>query len=165
MTTTEATGVRTRPGPVQIGVILLALATASVHLYIWLIEGILSGLPQEEQMGPIYQFLFVGNFLGYVTLLCALYLPIAPLARFRPFVRTFIIAMAVASIFSYYDVSFIDTIGNVTKIIEVLLIVMLTVDAALSWQGGARGIALAAAQLGIGAVVGYLMFLPLMPLI
>jgi hypothetical protein len=165
MTTAEASGTRTRIGPVQIAVILLALATASVHLYIFLIEGFLSGLSPEEQQGPIYQVLFAGNFFGYVTLLCALYLPIAPLARFRPVVRTIIIAMAIASIFSYYDVSFIDTIGNVTKIIEVLLIVMLTVDAALSWQGGARGIALAAAQLGIGAVVGYLMFLPLMPLI
>lgn len=128
----SATEAHTRIGPVQIGVILLALATAIVHLYIWIIEGIPSGLPSEEQMGPIYQVLFVGNFLGYVTLLCALYLPIAPLARLRPVVRIFIIAMAFASIASYFHVGFYDTIGNVTKVIEVLLIMLLAVDAGMT---------------------------------
>lgn len=83
-------------------------------------------------MGPIYQILFVGNFFGYVTLLCALYLPISLLARFRPIVRTVIIAMAFASIASYFHVGFYDTVGNVTKLIEVLLIMLLAVDAGMS---------------------------------
>lgn len=125
---------RTRPsiGPVQIGVIILALAAASVHLYIWFIEGIFSGLAPEQQMGAIYQVLFVGNFLGYVTLLCALYLPISSLARFRPVVRTIIISIAFASVASYFHVGAYDTLGHITKVIEVLLIMLLTVDAGMS---------------------------------
>ena len=42
----------------------MVLMAGGIHLYVWLIEGVLSGLPQEQQMGPTYQFLFVGNFLA-----------------------------------------------------------------------------------------------------
>ena len=123
------TAAETRPriGPVRIGVILLALATAGIHLYLFLIEGFLgSGV-----MLPIYQLLFVGNFLGYVTLVVALYF-VPPLARFRPVLRVLLIAMATASIISYFYVGVIDTTGNVAKTIEVLLIALLTVDAGMS---------------------------------
>ena len=118
---------RPRIGPVRIGVILLTLATAGIHLYLFLIEGFLgSGV-----MLPIYQLLFVGNFLGYVTLVVALYF-VPPLARFRPVLRVLLIAMATASIISYFYVGVIDTTGNVDKTIEVLLISLLTVDAGMS---------------------------------
>lgn len=118
---------RLRIGPVRIGVILLALATACIHLYLFLIEGFLgSGV-----MLPIYQLLFVGNFLGYVTLVVALYF-VPPLARFRPVLRVVLIAMATASIISYFYVGVIDATGNVAKTIEVLLIALLTVDAGMS---------------------------------
>ena len=121
-----ATETRPRIGPVRIGVILLALATAGIHLYLFLIEGFLgSGV-----MLPIYQLLFVGNFLGYVTLVVALYF-VPPLARFRPVLRVLLIAMATASIISYFYVGVIDTTGNVDKTIEVLLIALLTVDAGM----------------------------------
>ena len=123
------TAAETRPriGPVRIGVILLTLATAGIHLYLFLIEGFLgSGV-----MLPIYQLLFVGNFLGYVTLVVALYF-VPPLARFRPVLRVLLIAMATASIISYFYVGVIDTTGNVDKTIEVLLISLLTVDAGMS---------------------------------
>ncbi len=123
------TAAETRPriGPVRIGVILLALATAGIHLYLFLIEGFLgSGV-----MLPVYQFLFVANFLGYVTLVVALYF-VLPLARFRPVLRVLLIAMATASIISYFYVGVIDTTGNVDKTIEVLLISLLTVDAGMS---------------------------------
>ena len=129
---TEATQARTRIGPVQIGVILLALLAGGIHLYIWLIEGILSGLPQEQQMGPTYQFLFVGNFFGYLTLAAALYLPLSLLTRFRPVVRVLLIAMSIAAMASYFHVGFYDTLGNATQIIEALLIALLTVDAGMS---------------------------------
>ena len=123
------TAAETRPriGPVRIGVILLALATAGIHLYLFLIEGFLgSGV-----MLPIYQLLFVGNFLGYVTLVVALYF-VPPLARFRPVLRVLLIAMATASIISYFYVGVIDATGNVDKTIEVLLIALLPVDAGMS---------------------------------
>ena len=104
-------------------------------------------------MLPIYQLLFVGNFLAYVSLAAALYL-VAALARFRPVVRALLIAIAVASIISYFYVGVTDTTGNVTKIMEVSLIALLTVDA-----GIARGAGGAAAQLVIGVVAGVVMFL------
>lgn len=130
MSATNASGSRTSLGPVRIGVILLSLATAGVHLYLFLIEGFLG----SGTMLPIYQLLFVGNFFAYVTLAIALYL-VAPLARFRPVVRALIIAIAVASIISYFYVGVTDTTGDVTKIMEVLLIALLTVDAAISGSG------------------------------
>ena len=134
--------------PVRIGVLTLALATASIHLYLFYIEGFLG----SGTMLPIYQLLFVGNFLAYVTLAAALYL-VASLARFRPVVSALLIAIAVASIISYYYVGVTDALGNVIKIMEVLLIALLTVDAGL-----ARGAASAAAQLVIDAVPGGVMF-------
>ena len=76
----------TRPsiGAVQFGIALLALGTASIHLYLFLIEGFLG----NGKMLPIYQLLFVGNVFAYVTLAAALVLPISALARFRSFIRT-----------------------------------------------------------------------------
>ena len=149
MSATRASESSTSLGPVRIVVILLALATAGVHLYLFLIEGFLG----SATMLPIYQLLFVGNFLAYVSLAAALYL-VAALARFRPVVRALLIAIAVASIISYFYVGVTDTTGNVTKIMEVSLIALLTVDA-----GIARGAGGAAAQLVIGVVAGVVMFL------
>lgn len=57
--------------PLRIGVIVLALGTAAIHLYLGL-----SGFP-----------LFVLNGLGYLALVAALYLPVPRLARYRDAVR------------------------------------------------------------------------------
>lgn len=157
----------TRPsiGGARVGIALLALGTAGIHLYLFLIEGFLG----NGKMLPIYQLLFVGNFLGYVTLAAALVLPISPLARLRSFVRTLLIAIVVASIASYFYVGVLDVVGNIDKAIEVLLIVLVTADAATSeagdelagrFAGGGLG---AAVQLVIGAAVGMVMFLALTP--
>lgn len=123
----NAAETRPRIGPVQIGVIILALTTAGIHLYLFLIDGFLG----DGAMLPIYQLLFVGNFLGYVTLVVALVF-IAPLARFRPIVRILLIAIATASIISYFYVGVTDTTGSIAKVSEVLLIALLTVDAGMS---------------------------------
>lgn len=123
-----ATEGRSPIGPVRIGIIILALATAGVHLYLFLIEGFLG----NGQMLPVYQLLFVGNFLAYASLAVALNLPAAALRRFRPVLRALLIAIAVASIISYFYVGVTDTTGNVTKLLEVLLISLLTIDAGVS---------------------------------
>jgi len=157
----------TRPniGPVQVGIALLALGTASIHLYLFLIEGFLG----NGKMLPIYQLLFVGNVLAYVTLASALLLPLSALARFRSFIRTLLIAIAVASIASYFYVGVLDVVGNIDKAIEVLLILLVTVDAATSgpeedlagrYAGGALG---AAVQFVIGIALGAVLFLILTP--
>ena len=153
-------------GPARVGIAVLALGTAGIHLYLFLIEGFLG----NGKMLPIYQLLFVGNFLAYVTLASALLLPISPLARVRSFVRPLLIAMAVASIASYFHVGVIDALGNIAKGIEVLLVLLVTADAATSrpggeiagrYAGGAQG---AAVQLAVGVVLGIAMFLILKPL-
>ncbi len=127
MTTNDA---ETRPsiGPVQVGVVLLALATAIIHLYLFFIEGFLG----DGRMLPWYQILFVLNFLGYVTLAAALYLPISLLARLRPAIRVLLIAMSIASVVSYFYVNARDTLGDITQIIVVLLIVAVTIDAGMA---------------------------------
>ena len=126
MSATEASEARTSVGPVQIGVILLALATAGIHLYVFLIEGFLG----DGSMLPIYQLLFVGNFFGYITLVIAMYF-IPLLASFRPIVRMLLMAMATAAIISYFYVGVTDTVGNIDKLIEVLLIALLLIDAGI----------------------------------
>ena len=130
--TLNRTEARSRIGPVQIGVILLALATGIIHLYFIFTEGVLSGLPPEQQMGPFFQILFIGNFLGFVTLVLALYLPLSWLTRFHPVVRILMISMALAAIASYFRVGFYESLGNITQGIEALLIALVAVDAGMS---------------------------------
>src|SRR4028118_625869 len=151
----DNTATRSVVFPVRIGVALLALGTAGIHLYLFLIEGFLG----NGEMLPIYQLLFVGNVFAYVTLAAALVLPISALARFRSFIRTLLIAIAVASIASYFYVGVLDVVGHIDKTIEVLLVVLVTVDAATSggeddlagrFAGGASG---AAVQL-LAAIAG-----------
>ena len=60
----DNTATRAAVFPVRIGVALLALGTAGIHLYLFLIEGFLG----NGEMLPIYQLLFVGNVFAYVTL-------------------------------------------------------------------------------------------------
>ena len=152
-------------GLAQVGAVVLALATAGIHLYLFLIEGYLG----NGEMLPIYQLLFINNILAYVTLAAALFLPISPLPQVRPVTRTVLTAIAVASIVSYYHVGVTDLLGNIDKIIEVLLIVLLTINAALSGPelGGRfpRGVLGAAVQLVVGVVLGIGMFLFLRPLL
>ncbi len=159
------TEIRPSIGPIQVGIALLALGTAGIHLYLFLIEGFLG----NGEMLPIYQLLFVGNFLAYVTLAAALVLPSSLLVRVRSFIRPLLIAIAVASIASYFYVGVLDAVGNIDKAIEVLLIVLVTANAATAapgdeiagrFAGGALG---AAVQLVIGIVVGMVMFLILTP--
>ena len=151
--------------PVRIGVALLALGTAGIHLYLFLIEGFLG----TGEMLPIYQLLFVGNVFAYVSLAAALLLPISPLTRVRSFVRVALISVAVASIASYFYVGVLDAVGHFDKTIEVLLILLVAADAATSggeedlagrYACGASG---AAVQLGAGIAVGIVMFLALTP--
>ncbi len=112
---------RPHVGPVQVGIILLALATAFIHLYFVFFD---------EQITQKFIVLFILNFLGYVTLLSALYAPLSVLARPRPLVRLLLIAQAIASIAAYYYVGVFSTLGSITKGIEALLILLLLVEAA-----------------------------------
>ena len=163
----EHTEARQSIGTVQVGIALLALGTAGIHLYLFLIEGFLG----NGKMLPIYQFLFVGNVLAYVSLSAVLVLPLSPLERVRSLVRVLLISIAVASIASYFYVGVLDAVGHIDKAIEVLLILLVTADAATSgserdlagrFAAGALG---AVVQLVAGVAVGVVMFLALTPLL
>ncbi len=112
--------VRPHIGPVQIGVIVLALATAFIHLYFVFFD---------EAMTQRFVILFILNFLGYVVLVSALYAPVSALARLRPLVRLLLIGQAAASIAAYYYVGVFSTLGSITKGIEGLLILLLLIEA------------------------------------
>ncbi len=116
------TQAQTRPhiGPVQVGVIILTLAAAFIHLYFVFFD---------EAMTQKFIILFILNFLGYVALVSALYAPVSALARLRPLVRLLLIGQAAASIAAYYYVGVYSTLGGITKGIEALLIVLLLVEA------------------------------------
>jgi hypothetical protein len=163
----EHTEDRSNIGTLGTGIALLALGTAGIHLYLFLIEGFLG----NGKMLPIYQILFVGNVLAYVSLAAVLLLPLNPLARIRSFVRVLLISIAVASISSYFYVGVLDSVGHTAKVIEVLLILLVTADAATSgserdlagrFAVGALG---AVVQLVAGVAVGVVMFLALTPLL
>lgn len=116
------TQARTQPrlSPVQAGIILLTLATALIHLYFAFFD---------EEMSRLAVILFFLNFLGYVTLVSALYAPIPALARLRPLTRVLLIAFAAATIAGYLYVGVFEPIGWIDKTIEALLIVLLLAEA------------------------------------
>ena len=100
---------RSKFGAIQIGVILLAVATGLMHLYLFVIEGFLG----SGSMLAIFQLLFVLNFLAYVILAAALYLP--SLGRYQRLVRVLLVSVAVAAFVSYLYVGVFDLFGDVTK--------------------------------------------------
>ena len=75
-----------------IGVILMALVTAGIHLYYDIFV--------EDPATPGF-WLFLGNVIGFVVLPIALYSSIPLVGRFRRAVRTVLIAQATASVISF----------------------------------------------------------------
>ena len=104
-----------RFGALQIGIIILALATAVIHFSLL--------FPDT---------LFILNGLGYLTLLAVYFLPIDFLRERHNLVRWLFIAFTGVTILGWIvigDTSWPDgALGYVTKLIEVGLIVLLFVD-------------------------------------
>ena len=106
-----------------IGIFLLTLATALIHLYL-----ALSAIPYYGLNFGV--MLFILNGLGYLGLLAVLQLPIPQLARFRSAARWTLVAYAALTIVLFFVMApFYDFIGYLDKAIEVALIVLLVVDA------------------------------------
>ena len=103
----------------RLGVVILTVATAAIHLYL----GLSSGLP-----------LFVLNGLGYLTLLAALYMPIPRLAPHRNTVRWLLVGFAALTILLWLVIigGNSTTIGYIDKLVEVLLIILLVAEARVS---------------------------------
>lgn len=117
----NATQTQSRLGAVQIGIIILTLVTAAIHLYL----GLTLPFPQLKT-------LFILNGIGYLVLLAGLFLNI-PFARDnRNLVRWAMIAFAAVTILAWVvmgDKSWPgDAVGYFTKLVEILLIVLLFMD-------------------------------------
>jgi hypothetical protein len=108
MTTTQAT----TDGVLRIGIIVLTLGTALIHL-------------QLNFPDPV----FILNGLGYLTLLAALFLPIPQVASYRNVVRFVLIGYAALTIFLWILIGARTPIGYIDKVIEVALISLLLLDA------------------------------------
>lgn len=110
-----------RVGPLQWAIILLALATASIHLYIAFFV-----------MQPSPDIVFLLNGLGYLGLTAALYLPLTFLARRRPLIRWVLIGYTALTVLLWVFMALLqgtaDALGWIAKAIEVTLIVLLFLD-------------------------------------
>lgn len=98
-------------GPIQIGIILLTIATAVIHLAL--------GIPNGMVM-------FILNGIGYLVLVTALYLP--QLSKFQGLVRWALIAFTAVTILGWVFVGARNPIAYVDKLIEVALVVLLFVE-------------------------------------
>jgi hypothetical protein len=106
MTTTE-TGTH---GALRAGIALLTLATALIHLQL--------NFPDP---------MFILNGLGYLALLAALFLP--SLARNRRLVRWALIGYTALTILLWLLLGARTPIGYMDKVIEIVLIVLLLIEA------------------------------------
>jgi hypothetical protein len=106
MTTTETT----THGALQAGIALLTLATALIHLQL--------NFPDP---------MFILNGLGYLALLAALFLP--SLARYRELVRWALIGYTALTILLWLLLGARTPIGYMDKVIEIVLIALLLIEA------------------------------------
>ena len=106
-----------------IGIFLLTLATAFIHLFLAFTAIPYFGL----NFGVI---LFILNGLGYLGLLGALQLPIPQLRGFRRYTRWTLVGFAALTIVLWVIMAPVyDFIGYTDKVIEIALIVLLITDA------------------------------------
>ncbi len=107
----------------RVGIFLLTLATAGIHLYLAFAAMAFMGF----NLGIL---LFILNGLGYLGLLAVLQLPIARLARFRSAARWVLVAFTALTIVLFFVMAPEYTVlGYVDKAIEVALIALLLADA------------------------------------
>jgi hypothetical protein len=108
-------------GPLQIGIILLTLATAFIHL-------VLLNIMMRQFTGSIDP-LFTLNGLGYLALLAALYLPLPVVRDNRQLVRYALMGFTALTIVAWIFLGQPSSpLGYVTKLIEVALIVLLFIE-------------------------------------
>jgi hypothetical protein len=108
---------RTSIGPVQIGIIVLGVATALIHFSLMLMMG-------------KFSLLFTLNGLGYLCLVAALFLPLPFLRSYRSIIRIVFILYTLLTIFLWVVMGTRDIVGYTDKLIEVALVVLLWLDRA-----------------------------------
>lgn len=114
----EITRTRSRVSIIKIGIVILTLATALIHLYL-----------AVTTVGDILTtVMFSLNFLAYVTLLAAYFLPFPFLRRYHTLVRYALMALAVVTIVLWLIMGMRIPLAYVDKSAEVLLVVLLLLD-------------------------------------
>ena len=101
----------------QIGIIVLTLATAVIHL-----------VPLGIGFGNT---LFILNGLGFLGLLVVIFLPIAFFQEFRNYARWALLVYTGITVIAYFLVNpdpWSSVLGLLTKAIEVILMILLFVD-------------------------------------
>ena len=101
-----------RIGAVQVGMIVLTLITAVIHFT--------RNFPDP---------MFMLNGLGYLALLAALFFPNAQLAHYRSKIRWAFIAFTIITILAWVAIGERILIGYFAKLVEVVLIGLLFIDA------------------------------------
>jgi hypothetical protein len=109
----------TRFGGLQIGILLLGLATAIVHLIV------LNALLYADEGISV---IFTLNGLGYLTLLAAYFLPIPFLQKRHNLVRWVFMGYTALTILAWIPAGSRDILGYGTKLVELALIVLLFLD-------------------------------------
>lgn len=105
---------QTRIGGLQVGIIILTLATAIIHFTL---------------VHSLMDIAFILNGLGYLALLSALYLPIPLFASRHSLVRFALMGFAALTIIAWIAIG--DKtwwLGYVAKTIEIVLIVLLWLE-------------------------------------
>ena len=122
---THASSVRAQAnslGILSFLVVTLGLATAVIHL---------SLISAEYKKGATgYGTLFILTAVGYLLALAVMYIPVPAFEPFRVPARLLLIGIAVAAIIAYLVLGFFDSLGWVTKAIEVALVVCALTEAA-----------------------------------
>jgi hypothetical protein len=108
---------------IQIGIIVTTLITAFIHLAI-------APLQFRDPATSYLGVLFILNFLGYISLLVAYFLPQPFFRRYHNLVRWLFMAFAAVTIISWaiLNGNFKDPIGVASKLSEIALIVLLFLD-------------------------------------
>jgi hypothetical protein len=102
---------QTKFGAVQIGIILLAVATALIHIAL--------AIPQTLVM-------FYMNGAGYLALTAALFLP--QFRQYRRLVRWALLGFAAVTVIGWAAIGERTPIAYVDKVIELALIALLWID-------------------------------------
>jgi ABC-type uncharacterized transport system permease subunit len=103
--------------PMQIGIIILTLITAIIHL-----------VPLGIAFGDV---LFILNGLGYLGLLGAIFLPLDFLDGYRSYAKWALLVYAIITIVAYFVVNpeaWSSPFGLITKAVEVVLVILLFMD-------------------------------------
>jgi hypothetical protein len=98
-------------GPLQIGIILLVLVTAVIHLVL--------GIPNGLTM-------FVLNGIGYLVLVVALYLP--QLKSYQGILRWVLIVYTAVTVLGWVFVGARNLVGYLDKAAEIALIALLFIE-------------------------------------